>query len=135
MIANDARTIDLVAGGSALYMFQNTGAIWKYNGTPCNSSGCPGWQLVAHDDANTKQVAAGSGELYRLQKNGEVWRYLGTGQNWERVDAFSGNVEISASINGLLVRHTGGEVWRFTNSKWFQIQNLTDVIALTGARP
>src|SRR6476646_49823 len=45
-------------------------------------------------------------------------------------DRLSGNVEISASINGLLVRHTGGEVWRFTNSKWFQIQNLTDVIAL-----
>jgi hypothetical protein len=91
--------------------------------------------LVDFDNANTKQVVAGSGELYRLHKNGEIWRYTGSGQNWVMVDAFSGNVEISASSNGLLVRHTAGDVWRFTGSRWIQIQNFTNVISITGARP
>jgi hypothetical protein len=137
MIANDSRTISLVAGGSALYMFQQQGAIWKFTGTPCSGNSCPGWQLVAADNNGaTSQVAAGSGELYRLHRNGEIWRYLNFAQNWERIDAFSGNIQIEASINGLLVLHAQGDVWRFTKERvWIQIHNLTDTAAMVGSRP
>ena len=143
LIAKDSRTVDLVAGGSSLYMFQKLGAIWKFTGLPCDTSGCPGWQMVAPDNNGlTKQVAAGSGELYRLHTNGEIWRYTGSGQNWVMVDAFSGNVEIAASSNGLLVRRSLGEVFRHTGGVcsngscpgWIQIAR-PNIIAITGARP
>src|SRR5438552_15815753 len=100
MIANDSRTIQLVFGNrTSLYMFQKLGAIWKYTGTSCNSTGCPGWRLVDFDNANTKQVVAGSENLYRLYKNGEIWHYSGTGQSWEQLDNHTNSTEISSSVN------------------------------------
>jgi hypothetical protein len=123
-------------------MHQQSGAIWKYTGTPCSASSCPGWQLVDFDNASTKQVVAGSSNLYRLYHNGEIWRYSGSGQTWVMLDNNPNTREISASTNGLLQRHNNGVVWRFTGTLctsgscpgWTPIQNLTNTASLTGAR-
>jgi hypothetical protein len=123
-------------------MFQQSGAIWKYTGTPCNSSGCPGWQLVDFDNPNSKQVVAGSTELYLLYDNGEIWRYTGTGQTWEMLDNNPNTVDITASSNGLLQRHANGLVWRFTGTVcsngfcpgWTPIENWNNTVSITGAR-
>jgi hypothetical protein len=123
-------------------MFQQAGAIWKYTGTPCNSTGCPGWRLVDFDNTNTKQVAAGSDNLYRLHKDGAIWRYKGTDQNWEQLDNHTFTTEISASVNGLLQLHTQGDVYKYTGPVcsngscpgWIKIQNNRNTTDIVGAR-
>ena len=141
-IGNDPKAIELVAGSTSIYVFNQSGEIWKFTGTPCNSTGCPGWQLLDSANTNTKQIAVGSTTLYRLFKNGQVWRYIGPGQNWVLLDNFANTVEISASFNGLLQRHTAGDVWRFNGPVcsngscpgWMQIQSFVDTISILGAR-
>jgi hypothetical protein len=52
---------------SAVPAAKADGDIWRYTGTPCGGSSCPGWQKL-DDNPLTRVIAAGPGpnELYQI---------------------------------------------------------------------
>src|SRR5215204_1165911 len=64
---NDA-TREIVAAGGNLYQRHESGAVWKYTGTP------KVWQLI-DDNRATASIAADGGDLYQLHNTGHVWKY------------------------------------------------------------
>jgi hypothetical protein len=77
MIDNNANTAQIVSGAGELYQMWHSGAIWRYTGSPCSGSNCPGWELLDNNAATIEIVASGS-SLYQRHKSGAVWQYTGT---------------------------------------------------------
>jgi hypothetical protein len=82
MLDDNTKTVDIAADGGALYQLHNDGMIWRYTGTPCAGSACPGWHML-DDNPRTTEIAAGGGHLYQLHDDlfyqlhtdGTIWRY------------------------------------------------------------
>ncbi|MGI2908100.1 hypothetical protein, partial [Tolypothrix sp. VBCCA 56010] len=68
---NNPATKQIAAAGGNLYQIHNTGAIWKYVGSPLT-----GWQQLDNNPDSIAIVAA-SGNLYQIHNNGFIWKFAG----------------------------------------------------------
>jgi hypothetical protein len=65
--------------------------IWRYTGTPCEGTSCPGWERL-DNNPHTHEIVAAGGHLYQRHNDGRIWRYVGppcTGDNcpgWQQLD-------------------------------------------------
>lgn len=100
------------ASGAGLYQLHNSGALWRYNGTPM-----VGWELL-DNNAATVEIATDGVNLYqRHEGTGSIWRYTGNWlAPWEQLGGNPLTVAITATTggrlyqlqsNGLLSRYTG----------------------------
>ena len=129
MLDNNPRTVAIAAGGGPgsgrptpigreLYQLHNDGAIWRYTGTPCSGSSCPGWEKL-DNNPNTRTIVAAADRLYQLHNGGDIWRYTGTPcsgsscPGWEKLDNNPNTRTIVAAADRLYQLHNNGEIWRY----------------------
>ncbi len=129
-----------------LYQLHNSGAIWRYTGTPCNGNSCPGWQRL---DNNPRSIAVASSgdDLYQLHNDGAIWRYTGTPCNgsscpgWQRLDNNPRTSAIVTSGGQLYQLHNNGVIWRYTGRPcsgnscpgWERLDNNTRTVAIASS--
>ncbi len=110
LLDNNPVSIDIVAEGNELYQLHNSGAIWKYTGTPLT-----GWEQLDNNPA-TKQIAAG-GNLYQRHETGAIWKYTGTPfTGWELLDNNPETSAIVAEGNELYQLHKTGAIWKYAGT-------------------
>jgi hypothetical protein len=92
-----------------VYQMHNDGKIWRYTGTPCSGSSCPGWQLL-DNNPSTKAIAADGGALYQMHNDGKIWRYTGTPcsgsscPGWQLLDNNPSTKAIAARVHVLVAQ-------------------------------
>jgi hypothetical protein len=47
-----------ISGGDQVYQLHQDGSIWRYTGTPCRGTKCPGWQELDTNPAASAISAA-----------------------------------------------------------------------------
>jgi hypothetical protein len=67
LIDENPATIAIVADGGDLYQLHDSGAVWKYSGTP------KVWQLLS--EPGGIELAAAGGNLYKLHPYGDLFKY------------------------------------------------------------
>jgi hypothetical protein len=101
-----------------LVQLHNDGWIWRYTGTECDKTYCPGWQRL-DNNANTAEIAAAGSQVYQRHKDGTIWRSTGVpcqGDNcpgWQMIDNNPASAAIAAGGTQLYQRHTDGQIWRY----------------------
>jgi hypothetical protein len=60
-----------IAAGDLLYQLHKDGTIWRYTGTPCSGSSCPGWQML-DNNPKTTAIAAARAQLFQLHKGHDL---------------------------------------------------------------
>ena len=110
------------AAGRQLFQLQNDGSIWRYTGTPCSGSSCPGWEEL---DRNPRSKAIAAGDLlYQLDDDGSIWRYTGTPcsgtscPGWQELDVNPGSV--------------GGDGSDQLNVRWAWARVIADLLQFHG---
>jgi hypothetical protein len=135
-----------VASNKELLIFgqrpPNDVTIWRYTGTPCVGTSCPGWQQL---DDNTKTVAIVSdGNLYQLHNDGMIWKSTGTPcdgvfcPGWQLLDDNTKTVNIAADGGNLYQLHNDGMIWKYTGTPcsgtscpgWQMLDNNTKAAAI-----
>jgi hypothetical protein len=98
-----------------LLQLHDDGAIWRYNGTPCNENACPGWDLI-DKNPRTESIAG----VYQRHVDGKIWRwneqFRCTGNacpGWTLIDTNPQTKEITFGVDGLYARHINGQIWKF----------------------
>ena len=153
MLDDNIATTQIGAGGGKLlqlhdgllYQLHSDGSIWRYDGAPCATNGCPGWQML---DNNPRAVAIASGgrQLYELHKDGSIWRYTGTPcsgsscPGWQMLDNNPQGAAIAAA-DQLYELHKDGSIWRFLGTpctgnscpNWQEIDNNSKTTAIATA--
>jgi hypothetical protein len=121
-------------------------AIWRYTGTPCTGSSCPGWQRL-DNNPKTVSIASSGNQLYQLHNDGWIWRYTGTPctgdfcPGWQRLDNNSKTVAIAVGGGQLYQLHNDGWIWRHTGVPcsgnscpgWMRLDNNSKTIAIAAA--
>jgi hypothetical protein len=108
------------AAGDLLYQLHKDGTIWRYTGTPCCGSSCPGWQMLDNNPATTA-IPAARAQLFHLHKDGTIWRYTGTPcsgsscPDWQMLDNNPQTSAIAAA-DLLCQLHKDGTIWRYTGT-------------------
>lgn len=112
------RSIALTATGEGLYQLHTTGAIWRWDGSPCADGSCPSWTRI---DQNPQSIAIAAGytSVFQLHRNGSIWRH--TGQEctsrgcpgWRRIDNNPRTKSIIAAGDQLFQLHDNGSIWRW----------------------
>jgi hypothetical protein len=103
----------------SLIQLHNDGWIWRYTGTECDKTFCPGWQRL-DNNANTVEIASSGSQVFQRHKNGAIWRFIGIPCNgnacpgWQQLDNNPRTAAIVAGGTQLYQRHTNGEIWRYT---------------------
>jgi len=94
-------TTAIVAAGKQLFQLHGDGSIWRYSGTPCTGSSCPGWQML--DNNPQAKAISGGDQVYQLHQDGSIWRYTGTPcrgtkcPGWQELDTNPAASAISAA--------------------------------------
>lgn len=120
------------------------GSIWRFTGTPCSGSSCPGWQRLDNNPASVR-IAAGGSSLYQLHNSGRIWRFTGVPcagascPGWELLDTNPATIGIWADGSSLYQLHNNGRIWRYTGRPcvgascpgWEMLDNNPATLALT----
>jgi hypothetical protein len=126
-----------------LYQLHKDGKIWRFTGTACQGSSCPGWQMLDNNAATGAIVADGT-RLYQLHKTGRIFRFTGTACNgdhcpgWQMLDNNAATKSIVAAGGKLFQLHTSGRIWQYTNQPcsgdncfgWQMLDNNPNSIAI-----
>jgi kumamolisin len=97
----------------------STVSIFRYSGTPCNGTSCPGWTMVDNNQTAVAIAASGS-DLYQLHNNGEVYQLTGADCNgsscsgWTKLDNNPATVAIAADGSNLYELHNNGKIYQST---------------------
>src|ERR1051325_4268151 len=132
-----------VSAQTPLYQLHKDGKIWRFTGTPCAGSNCPGWQMIDNNPATISIVADGS-LLYQLHNTGMIFRFTGTPCNgdhcpgWLRLDNNAATKSIVAANGQLYQLHNNGKIFQFTGTPcngedcfgWQMLDNNTDTRAI-----
>lgn len=117
-IDNNPQTIAVAATQDSLFQHHQTGAIWVWNGQPCEDGRCPHWTRI-DNNRSAIAISANNANLFQLHENGSIWRWLGQScdgnrcGSWEMIQGVSGAVEISAGGTQLFQRREDGSIWRW----------------------
>ena len=113
----------LVASYQQLQIFglqPSQDTIWRYTGTPCSGTACPGWQQL---DNNSRTASITSGNaLYQLHIDGKIWQSNGTPctgsscPGWQLLDDNVATVAIAADGSSLYQLHNNGKIWKYTGT-------------------
>ncbi|MDQ3287574.1 MAG: dipeptidase [Pseudomonadota bacterium] len=120
-IDRNRRSIALAATARSLFQLHDNGAIWIWEGRPCDRAGCAHWTRI---DNNTRSVAiaANDTDLFQQHRDGTIWRWTGNGcdgarcPSWERLDANPRTASITAAGSSLFQLHGDGSIWRWTGA-------------------
>src|ERR1051325_1208729 len=132
-----------VTAQTPLYQLHKDGKIWRFTGTPCAGSNCPGWQMIDNNPATISIVADGS-LLYQLHNTGMIFRFTGTPCNgdhcpgWLRLDNNAATKSIVAANGQLYQLHNNGKIFQFTGTPcngedcfgWQMLDNNIDTRAI-----
>src|SRR5207253_1221213 len=120
---DNARVLNGTNGTVAAFRsrFNPDVTIWRFTGTPCSGTSCPGWQRL---DNNTKtaRIAASGGNLYQLHNDGMIWKSTGAPCNgnscpgWQLLDNNTKTVAIEPDGGNLYQLHNDGMIWKFTGT-------------------
>jgi len=119
--------------------------IWRYTGTACNGTSCPGWQKL-DDNTKTVKIVASSG-LYQLHNDGKIWLSLGepcatySCPGWQMLDDNTKTVDITADGGALYQLHNDGMIWRYTRTPcsgescpgWQMLDNNTKTVKIAAS--
>jgi hypothetical protein len=121
-------------------------SIFEYTGTPCGSSGCPGWKELDHSHS-AMQIATQNGHLYRLESNGHIWVQgaKSTGNildGWTELDENPLAASIFADGDDLYQLHYDGSIWKSTGVPctgtscpgWIELDNNSGAVQITASR-
>jgi subtilisin family serine protease len=117
---NNQRTVQIAAGGTALFQLHYDGRIWRSTGQACTADSCPGWTLLDNNPKTIAIAAGGGGQLYQLHNDGRIWRSTGaacSGQScpgWTMLDNNPATRAIAAGGGKLYQLHRDGRIWEFT---------------------
>lgn len=96
-VDNNSLTKQIIAAGGTMFFCSQTscppsipplvqlhsdGTIWQYTGTPCSSTGCPGWQKL-DDNPSAVQIfgfvsgGGGPDSIFEFHNDGSIWKYVG----------------------------------------------------------
>ena len=128
----------------------NGASIWRYTGTPCSGSNCPGWQQLDNNPKTVAIVASGTHHdqvLYQLHNDGWIWQFTGgpcvgnSCPGWQRLDRNSKTVAIAAAGSQLYQLHNDGWIWRYTGTPcsgdncpgWQRLDRNSKTVAIAAA--
>jgi hypothetical protein len=119
-------------GGSSppkhLYQRHNSGAIFKYKGTPMS------WQLVDGHPASA-EIAADKAELYQRHKDGQIYQFTGSG--WQEIGNNPESAQLSAGGGTLYLRLVAGRIFRYNGTPftgWEMLDQNPETAFITAAR-
>jgi hypothetical protein len=141
---NNSLTTQIIAAGGTLFLcFQGTcppnipplvqlhsdGKIWQYTGTPCNNTGCPGWQMLDDNSLTTKIFGfadgnGGPGSIFQFHSDGSIWKYTGPtcsgnscpGWQWLANDSSAKQLVAAETSGRIFVLDTNGTIRELTSS-------------------
>lgn len=155
---NNSRTTQIIAAGgtlcfqtncpsiSPLVQLWNNGTIWQYTGTPCNSTGCPGWQMLDDNSATIKifgfaSGSGGPGSIFQFHNDGSIWEYVGppcSGNScpgWHFLNTATNAKQImtAESSGRLFVLNNDGSIWELTSSGWVERYGSSTAISIAAS--
>jgi hypothetical protein len=146
---NLAGSCSRLAGESPAIVFTESnppGSIWKYKGTPCSGTSCPGWTALDDNNLGVRIAATGS-SLYELWNTGNIWESTGTActgsscPGWKMLDNNPAALEIVAGGGQLYEFHNTGKIWRYTGTPctgthcpgWQELDNNPAAVTIAAA--